>query len=70
VYANRLCDRIVGTFAAALWRHDPRMIDRAQELRIPWPTLKATDLVGSFPPSLGLLERTESTRRFGADTVI
>ena len=32
------------TFAAALWRHGPRMIDRAQELGIPWPTLKATDL--------------------------
>jgi len=25
-------------------RHGPRMIDRAQELGIPWPTLKATDL--------------------------
>ena len=32
------------TFAAALWRHGPRMIDRAQELGIPWPTLKVTDL--------------------------
>jgi cytochrome c2 len=32
------------TFTVALWRHGPRMIDRAQELGIPWPTLKATDL--------------------------
>ena len=27
-------------------------------------------VLGSFPPSLGLLERTKSTRRLGADTVI
>lgn len=32
------------SFTAALWRHGPRMIDRAQELGIPWPTLKATDI--------------------------
>jgi len=32
------------SFTVALWRHGPRMIDRAQELGIPWPTLKATDL--------------------------
>src|ERR1019366_735954 len=30
------------SFTAALWRHGPRMIDRAEELGIPWPTLKAT----------------------------
>ena len=27
-------------------------------------------VLGAFPPSLGLLERTKSNRRFGADTVI
>jgi hypothetical protein len=27
-------------------------------------------VLGSFPPSLGLLERTKSTRSNGADTVI
>ena len=32
------------SLTVALWRHGPRMIDRAQELGIPWPTLKATDL--------------------------
>ena len=32
------------SFTVALWRHGPRMIDRAQELGIPWPTLKATDV--------------------------
>ncbi len=32
------------SFTAALWRHGPRMIDRAEELGIPWPTLKATDI--------------------------
>jgi cytochrome c2 len=32
------------SLTAALWRHGPRMIDRAQELGIPWPTLKATDV--------------------------
>jgi cytochrome c2 len=32
------------SFTAALWRHGPRMIDRAEELGIPWPTLQATDI--------------------------
>ncbi len=32
------------SLTVALWRHGPQMIDRAQELGIPWPTLKATDL--------------------------
>ena len=32
------------SLTAALWRHGPRMIDRAEELGIPWPTLKATDI--------------------------
>jgi cytochrome c2 len=32
------------SLTVALWRHGPRMIDRAQELGIPWPTLKATDV--------------------------
>ena len=32
------------SFTVALWKHGPSMIDRAQELGIPWPTLKATDL--------------------------
>jgi cytochrome c2 len=32
------------SFTAALWRHGPRMIDRAEELGIPWPTLKASDI--------------------------
>ena len=32
------------SFSAALWRHGPRMIDRAQEYGLTWPTLKATDI--------------------------
>ena len=32
------------SFTAALWRHGPSMTDRAEELGIPWPTLKATDI--------------------------
>ncbi len=32
------------SFTADLWRHGPRMIDRAEELGISWPTLKATDI--------------------------
>ena len=32
------------SLTADLWRHGPRMIDRAEELGIPWPTLKATDI--------------------------
>jgi cytochrome c2 len=32
------------SFTAALWRHGPHMIDRAEELGIPWPTLKPTDI--------------------------
>lgn len=32
------------SFAAALWRHGPRMIEQAEESGLPWPTLKATDI--------------------------
>ncbi len=32
------------SFTAALWRHGPRMIDRAEERGLAWPTLKATDI--------------------------
>jgi len=32
------------SLTADLWRHGPRMIDRAEELGIPWPNLKATDV--------------------------
>jgi cytochrome c2 len=32
------------SFSAALWRHGPRMIDRAEEYGLSWPTLKATDI--------------------------
>ena len=34
----------VASFTAALWQHGPRMFDRAEELGVPWPTLKATDV--------------------------
>ena len=32
------------SFSAALWRHGPRMIDRAERYGLSWPTLKATDI--------------------------
>ena len=32
------------SLSAALWRHGPRMIDRAQEYGLAWPTLKPTDV--------------------------
>lgn len=32
------------SFSAALWRHGPKMIDRAQEYGLAWPTLKPTDI--------------------------
>ena len=32
------------SFITALWRHGPRMIDRAEELGVPWPTLEANDI--------------------------
>ena len=32
------------SFSAALWRHGPGMIDRADALGMPWPTLKPTDI--------------------------
>lgn len=32
------------SFTAALWRHGPKMQDRAEELGIGWPSLKATDI--------------------------
>jgi mono/diheme cytochrome c family protein len=32
------------SFTAALWQHGPRMFDRTEELGVPWPTLKATDI--------------------------
>jgi hypothetical protein len=33
-----------GTFAAALWPYGLRMIVRAEELRVAWPTLQAIDV--------------------------
>jgi cytochrome c2 len=32
------------SFSAALWRHGPRMIDRAEKFGLSWPTLKAADI--------------------------
>ena len=32
------------TFVTALWRHGPRMNQRAEELGTPWPTLEANDV--------------------------
>lgn len=32
------------SFTAALWKHGPRMVDRTEELGIPWPMLEATDI--------------------------
>ena len=32
------------SFSASLWRHGPRMIDRAQEYGLTWPILKSTDI--------------------------
>ena len=32
------------SFSAALWRHGPRMINRAEKYGLSWPTLKATDI--------------------------
>jgi cytochrome c2 len=32
------------SFATALWKHSPKMIDRAEELGVSWPVLKATDI--------------------------
>ena len=32
------------SFAAALWKHGPRMVDRAEEMGIKWPLLQATDI--------------------------
>ncbi len=32
------------SFTAKLWQHGPRMIDRAEEMGIPWPILKPTDV--------------------------
>jgi cytochrome c2 len=32
------------SFATALWKHGPRMIDRTEELGIAWPVLQATDI--------------------------
>jgi cytochrome c2 len=32
------------SLTAALWQHGPRMIERSEELNIPWPTLKSTDI--------------------------
>lgn len=32
------------SFAAALWKHGPRMIDRAEESGVQWPILQATDI--------------------------
>jgi mono/diheme cytochrome c family protein len=32
------------SFTAALWRHGPRMIDRAEAMGVTWPALKPTDI--------------------------
>ncbi len=32
------------SFAAALWKHGPKMVDHAEESGIPWPVLQATDI--------------------------
>jgi cytochrome c2 len=32
------------SFATALWKHGPHMVDRAEESGVPWPVLKATDI--------------------------
>ncbi|HEY4900569.1 MAG TPA: c-type cytochrome [Terriglobales bacterium] len=32
------------SFSAALWQHGPRMVDRSNQLGMPWPTLKPTDI--------------------------
>jgi hypothetical protein len=32
------------SFATALWKHSPRMIDRAEETGVSWPVLQATDI--------------------------
>lgn len=32
------------SFATALWKHGPRMVDRAEEMGIGWPILAATDI--------------------------
>jgi mono/diheme cytochrome c family protein len=32
------------SFATALWKHGPKMIDRAEETGVAWPVLKATDI--------------------------
>ena len=32
------------SFATALWKHSPQMIDRAEETGVAWPALQATDI--------------------------
>ena len=32
------------SFATALWRHGPHMIDRAEELGVSWPVLEPSDV--------------------------
>jgi len=32
------------SLTTALWKHGPRMVDRSEEMGIPWPTLQPTDL--------------------------
>jgi mono/diheme cytochrome c family protein len=32
------------SFTAALWRHGPKMITRAEETGVPWPTLEPSDI--------------------------
>lgn len=34
----------VASFTAALWRHGPRMIDRMEQMGMPWPTLEPKDI--------------------------
>jgi mono/diheme cytochrome c family protein len=43
------------SLTTALWKHGPKMVDRAEELGIPWPTLEANDL-GDL---VSFLNRTE-----------
>jgi mono/diheme cytochrome c family protein len=32
------------SLTTALWKHGPKMVDMAQEMSIPWPTLQASDI--------------------------
>lgn len=32
------------SLTTALWKHGPRMVDRSEEMGVPWPTLQPTDI--------------------------